>query len=167
MSASSTSFATKIEGFFKAVFSQAAIMLLLFLLTILWLINTAVKTLLPMASIVWMPYAAFSLIILLVGVIVWGFFLCISKIDTTESVTWYDHEGRKVVVKAPSNKMLPSIIDNIKRHNVKPDKLIPADIDLKSDPKGFLPLSESEKEKIVTEEATSALATAIKQPSAS
>lgn len=57
-------------------------------------------------------------------------FSYISKIDSTDSVTFTDEFGRKISVISPSKKMLPSLIAKIKERTLRPDKLIGNRLDI-------------------------------------
>jgi len=106
-------------------------------------------------------FLIFLLVVTIIGIAV---FMCshISQGDSTESMSLKDGTGRELHISNPSKMLIQILADLYQQNFIKPDKLIPPEIDLRGDPAQFKNLTEDEKTKLVIGEIQEA-ATSQKQ----
>lgn len=92
------------------------------------------------------------IIIVFLGLLIW----IVGKTDSTESIEI--HQGsNKIIIKSPSQRLMPALMNKLLESTPRPDKLIPENVDPKDDPSEFQPLTAEQQEAIVKQEVEVAL----------
>lgn len=141
-----------IKSKFKAIICQPNVMFGIFCVFCLLVIRFLGTSIIIEHSLFALIFIGLIIVVLSGLAIIWFVF----KSDTTESIEIH-HGANKVIIKSPSQKLLPAIMNKLLESTARPNKLIPGNVDPKEDPSKFQSLTEEQQEAIVKKEVEVAL----------